>query len=59
MYISTDSAPFRPDGQYRTWFHFKVTGVPQNETIMFCIRQMNHQSKLYANGLKPVYKVSN
>lgn len=44
-------------GQFRTWFHFKVSGVPAGQTLIFTIRQMNFQNKLYQAGLKPVYKV--
>ncbi|CDW91354.1 cytosolic carboxypeptidase-like protein 5 [Stylonychia lemnae] len=57
--MCTDSQPFKQDGQYRTWFHFRVTGVPQGDSLTFNIKQMNHQSKLFANGMKPVYKVQN
>jgi hypothetical protein len=35
-----------------------VSGVAQGQTLTFTIKQMNYQNKLYASGLKPVYKVA-
>lgn len=45
-------------GQFRTWFHFMVSGAAQGQTLTFTIKQMNYQNKLYSTGLKPVYKVA-
>eukprot|EP00347_Sterkiella_histriomuscorum_P010374 403376546 len=59
MNICTDAQPFKENGTYRTWFHFRVLGVAQNETLTFNFRQMNHQSKLFLNGMKPVFLIEN
>ncbi len=61
MFISEDSLPYvtMPGGaqNYRTWFYFSVTGVATGETVIFSMRNMNNQGKLYKMGLKPVYRV--
>ena len=61
MFISEDSLPYvtLPGGaqNYRTWFYFSVTGVARGETVIFSMRNMNNQGKLYKMGLKPVYRV--
>jgi len=61
LYISEDSLPYTQLSggaqNYRTWFYFNVTGVPEGETVTFSIRNMNNQGRLFKMGLKPVYKV--
>jgi hypothetical protein len=60
MYISEDSLPYTPlasGSNYRTWFYFSVTGVPRGETVIFSMRNMNNQGRLFKMGLKPVYRV--
>jgi hypothetical protein len=61
MYISEDSLPYTPlpagCQNYRTWFYFSVTGVPKGETVIFSMRNMNNQGRLFKLGLKPVYRV--
>lgn len=42
---------------YRTWFYFGVKGTLRDQTLSFTIKNMNHQSKLYAAGLRPVYRL--
>jgi len=43
MYISEDCLPYITNcGNYRTWFYFSVTGVPEGETLTFSIRNMNN-----------------
>jgi len=56
LWISHDSAPYLEDG-YRTWFYFSVHGVPQGEQLTFTFKNLNVQSKLYGQGLKPVFRV--
>jgi hypothetical protein len=62
LYISEDSLPYTPltggAQNYRTWFHFSVTGVPRGDTVIFSIRNMNNQGRLFKLGLKPVYRNS-
>ena len=56
--MSEDCQPYNPDtGNYRTWFYFSVTGVPEGESLTFTIKNMNNQGKLYKSGLKPVFRV--
>lgn len=58
IYISEDCVPYSSEsGNYRTWFYFSVSGVPEGESLSFTIKNMNNQGKLYKSGLKPVYKV--
>jgi len=42
---------------YRTWFHYSVSGAKKDETIVMCISNLNPQAKMYNQGLKPVYRV--
>jgi cytosolic carboxypeptidase protein 5 len=42
---------------YKTWFHFSVHGVPQGEQLTFTFKNLNNQTKLYSQGLKPVFRV--
>jgi len=42
---------------YRTWFYFGVKGTEKDEVLRFTIKNMNHQSKLYAAGLRPVLRL--
>lgn len=49
--------PFVETGQFKTWFHFKVSGVQPSQVLTFTIKQMNFQGKLFSSGLKPVYKI--
>ena len=61
MYISEDSLPQTPlpagSQNYRTWFYFSVTGVTKGDTVVFSMRNMNNQGRLFKLGLKPVYRV--
>jgi cytosolic carboxypeptidase protein 5 len=46
LYISEDSLPYTQLSggaqNYRTWFYFNVTGVPEGETVTYSIRNMNN-----------------
>lgn len=55
MWISNDAAPYTDHG-YKTWFYFSIKGVPQGENITFTFKNANEQSKLYGQGLKPVFR---
>eukprot|EP00347_Sterkiella_histriomuscorum_P018404 403345634 len=57
MWIATDSLPYFKNCGYRTWFYFAVKGTMRDQTLSFTIKNMNHQSKLYAAGLRPVYRL--
>jgi len=68
MWISTDSLPyFKYCGfryfdiyklsLFRTWFYFGVKGTEKDEVLRFTIKNMNHQSRLYASGLRPVMRL--
>ncbi|XP_063684887.1 cytosolic carboxypeptidase-like protein 5 isoform X5 [Bolinopsis microptera] len=41
----------------RTWFHFSVSGVPSHKTLKITMCNLNKQSKLYSQGMMPVYRV--
>lgn len=41
----------------RTWFYFGVKGTEKDEVLRFTIKNMNHQSRLYASGLRPVMRL--
>jgi hypothetical protein len=56
LWVSHDGAPYQEDG-YRTWFYFSVKGVPQGEQLTFTFKNLNNQTKLYGQGLKPVFRV--
>lgn len=56
LWVSHDGAPYQDDG-YKTWFYFSVTGVPQGENLTFIFKNLNNQTKLYREGLKPVFRV--
>ncbi|CDW91598.1 UNKNOWN [Stylonychia lemnae] len=57
MWIATDSLPYFKNCGYRTWFYFGVKGTIRDQVLSFTIKNMNHQSKLYASGLRPVYRL--
>eukprot|EP00357_Protocruzia_adherens_P000565 CAMPEP_0115022640 /NCGR_PEP_ID=MMETSP0216-20121206/31702_1 /TAXON_ID=223996 /ORGANISM="Protocruzia adherens, Strain Boccale" /LENGTH=1017 /DNA_ID=CAMNT_0002395425 /DNA_START=142 /DNA_END=3195 /DNA_ORIENTATION=- len=42
----------------RTWFYFSVNSVSQGETLTFCVKNINNQSKMLRDGLRPVYRSS-
>ena len=54
--MSHDGAPYQDDG-YKTWFYFSVKGVPQGEQLTFTFKNLNNQTKLYGQGLKPVFRI--
>lgn len=56
LWVSHDGAPYLDDG-YKTWFYFSVRGVPQGEQLTFTFKNLNVQTKLYGQGLKPVFRV--
>ena len=56
LWVSHDGAPYQEDG-YKTWFYFSVKGVPQGEQLTFTFKNLNNQTKLYGQGLKPVFRV--
>ena len=57
IFMSEDGLPYSAKGHYRTWFYFSVTGVPTGQALIFAIKNMNNQGRLYKAGLKPVYRV--
>ena len=42
---------------YRTWFHFSVTGAQQDQTLQFAVLNLNPQSKMFVQGMKPSFRV--
>ncbi|KAL5268590.1 hypothetical protein ACHWQZ_G002439 [Mnemiopsis leidyi] len=40
----------------RTWFHFSVSGVASHKTLKITMCNLNKQSKLYSQGMTPVYR---
>lgn len=57
IFISQDQAPYSLEDNYRNWFQFCITGAQKGDYLTFRIANMKNQSKLYTQGLKPVYKV--
>jgi len=57
LWISTDSLPYFKFCGFRTWFYFGVKGTEKDEVLRFTIKNMNHQSRLYASGLRPVMRL--
>ena len=59
IWVSGDATPHMgtDDTYYRTWFYFSVTGVPQGELLTFTFKNLSNQTKLYNQGLKPVFRV--
>ena len=56
IWISCDGLPYRTSGM-RTWFYFYVKGANLGQKVIFVIKNMNRQAKLYNLGLRPVYRV--
>jgi hypothetical protein len=59
LWIATD----HPKNNYRTWFHFSISGVQKGATVSFTIKNMQNQvcstlfqSRLLNEGLVPVYR---
>lgn len=46
MWISQDAAPYFEADNYKTWFYFSVTGVPQGEVVTFNFKNLNNQVRI-------------
>ena len=57
IFISQDQAPYSSEDNYRNWFSFCITGAQKGDYLNFRIANMKNQSKLYTQGMRPVYKV--
>lgn len=57
-WLAGDGQPYTQQGLFRTWFYFSVKGVKCGEILIFNIKGMASQGKLYKMGLRPVYRVS-
>lgn len=56
LYISADGQPYADEILFKSWFYFSITGVRPSTTVTFTIRNLKNQSKLFAAGLRPVFK---
>eukprot|EP00960_Hanusia_phi_P023773 701013-Hanusia_phi.AAC.2 len=54
---SPDCAGQAFETNYRTWFYFSVSGAQKDQTLTFNVMNMNPQSKMYNQGMKPVYRL--
>lgn len=52
LWIGTD----HPKNNYRTWFHFCISGIDANTIVTFTLKNMQNQSKLLNEGLVPVWR---
>lgn len=57
VWTSPDAAGTENENGNRTWFYFSVKGNLCYKTVKFNIMNMNKQSKLYSQGMSPVYRV--
>ena len=57
LWIGPDCMNTQTENTCRSWFYFKVT-VSQPQTIYFLIKNMNHQFKVFREGMKPVWKIN-
>eukprot|EP00347_Sterkiella_histriomuscorum_P005760 403355373 len=57
LFICDDAFDVIQAPTYRCWFHFYVTGVPRDTLVIFTIKNMMNQSKLFSYGMKPVFKI--
>jgi len=57
LWTSPDAAGTPNENTNRTWFHFSVQGCIRNKKIKFTLMNLNKQSKLFTQGMSPVYKI--
>lgn len=58
LWTGPDGIDFSGENSYRTWFYFKVT-TNAIASMKFTIKNLNIQSKLFKEGMKPVYRTEN
>ncbi|XP_043193737.1 cytosolic carboxypeptidase-like protein 5 [Amphibalanus amphitrite] len=56
-WVNPDCGGTEYENNNRTWFHFSFSGGPPFATVRFNIMNMNRQGKLYAQGMRTVYRV--
>ncbi|EKX31473.1 hypothetical protein GUITHDRAFT_159045 [Guillardia theta CCMP2712] len=54
---SPDCAGQPFETNYRTWFYFSVSGAKKDQTLTFTVMNMNPQTKMFNQGMKPVYRL--
>eukprot|EP00291_Cryptomonas_curvata_P001003 CAMPEP_0172193632 /NCGR_PEP_ID=MMETSP1050-20130122/25081_1 /TAXON_ID=233186 /ORGANISM="Cryptomonas curvata, Strain CCAP979/52" /LENGTH=108 /DNA_ID=CAMNT_0012869247 /DNA_START=70 /DNA_END=392 /DNA_ORIENTATION=+ len=53
---SPDCAGTQYETSYRTWFYFSVSGVKKDQLLNLCISNLNPQTKMFNQGMKPVWR---
>ncbi|XP_022256729.1 uncharacterized protein LOC111089134, partial [Limulus polyphemus] len=57
VWTKPDCAGYPYENGNRTWFYFGVQGGPPGITVCINVMNLNRQSKLFSQGMAPVYRV--